>query len=187
MRKILRPFVFLLAMGALLLGACAAPAGSGTGSGTIKVYVTDAPPKGVTAVVIKASNVQVHASGAADDQWVTVLTDPPAFDLVKASGVNVLLGTSNITSGNYTQVRLDITDVTLTVNGQQVKATVPSDKLKLVGNIQIVDGKQTSVSLDFDAEKSVVEEGQGRWALKPVVKLIVGQPGATLASPTATP
>jgi putative lipoprotein len=123
--------------------------------------------------------------GAADDQWVSLLKDPPVFDLVKATGVNVLLGTSDVAAGNYTQVRLDITDVTVTLNGTRVKATVPSDKLKLVGEITVEAGKKTSISLDFDAEKSIVMEGQGKVSLKPVVKLIVAKPGSALETPVA--
>ena len=173
----------ILSMVALLLGACAGPA---TGNkGTMQVYVTDAPPKGVTAIEIKASNVEAHMVGAADDQWVSLLKDPPVFDLVKATGVNVLLGTSDVAAGKYTQVRLDITDVTVTLNGKQVKATVPSDKVKLVGEITVEEGKKTPISLDFDAEKSIVMEGQDKVSLKPVVKLIIAKPGSTLETPVS--
>jgi len=181
----------ILTMVALLFGACAGPGAPATVSkGTMQVYVTDAPPKGVTAIEIKASNVEAHMSGAADDQWVSLLKDPPVFDLVKATGVNVLLGTSDVAAGKYTQVRLDITDVTVTIEGKQVKATVPSDKLKLVGDIVVEEGKKTPISLDFDAEKSIVLEGKDKAALKPVVKLIVAKPGSTLETPplsTQTP
>ncbi|MBF8265736.1 MAG: hypothetical protein HW384_1600 [Dehalococcoidia bacterium] len=153
--------------------------------GTMQVYVTDAPPKGVTAVEIKASNVEAHMAGAAEDQWVTLLKDPPVFDLVKATGVNILLGTSDVAAGKYTQVRLDIANVTVTIDGKQVKATVPSDKLKLVGDIVVEEGKKTPISLDFDAEKSIVMQGQDRVSLKPVVKLIVAKPGSTLETPVS--
>lgn len=180
-RKLLVLGLVILSMVAMLLGACAAPAAAG--KGTMQVYVTDAPPKGVTAVEIKASNVEAHMSGAADDQWVILLKDPPVFDLVKAAGVNVLLGTSDVAAGKYTQVRLDITGVTVTLNGTQVKATVPSKELKLVGEITVEEGKQTPISLDFDAEKSIVLEGQDKVSLKPVVKLIVAKPGETLETP----
>jgi hypothetical protein len=169
-----------LSMATLLFGACAgsATAGNGTGNGTMQVYVTDAPPVGVTAVEIRVSSVEVHKSGAADGQWVTILTNPPVFDLVKVSGVNKLLGTSDIAAGKYTQVRMNITDVTVTIAGAQVKATVPSGEIKLVGNIVIEAGKQTAVSLDFDGEKSVVLEGQNKVSLKPVIKLTVADPVA---------
>ena len=185
-RKSLAAGMVILSMIAMLLGACAGPAApTAAGKGTMQVYVTDAPPKGVTAVEIKASNVEAHMSGAADDQWVTVLKDPPVFDLVKAIGVNILLGTSDVAAGKYTQVRLDITAVTVTLEGKQVKAAVPGDKLKLVGEITVEEGKKTAISLDFDAEKSIVVQGQGNVSLKPVVKLIVAKPGETLGTPVA--
>lgn len=171
----------ILSMVALLLGACAGPATSN--KGTMQVYVTDAPPKGVTAIEIKASNVEAHMSGATEDHWISLLKEPPVFDLVKAIGVNVLLGTSNVAAGKYTQVRLDITDVTVTLNGKQVKATVPSDKLKLVGEITVEEGKKTLISLDFDAEKSIVLAGQDKVSFKPVVRLVVAKPGEALETP----
>ena len=181
--KLVLSMVFL-SMIILLFGACSGVANNTSGEGTIRVYFSDAPPEGVTAIEIKASSIEAHMSGADEDQWVNLLTDPPVFDLVKAIGINVLLGTNDIPAGNYTQVRLDITDVTVTLNGQQVKATVPSDKLKLVGNFTIEEGKSTSISLDFDAEKSIVLAGQDKVILKPVVKLIVSKPGEALATTT---
>jgi len=175
--------MIILSMMATLLGACAGP--TAAKEGTMQVYVTDAPPKGITAIEIKASNIEAHMTGAAEDQWVSLVKDPPVFDLVKTTGVNVLLGTADVAAGKYTQVRLDITDVTVTANGTQVKATVPSDKLRLVGEITVEEGKDTPISLDFDAEKSIVMEGQNRVSLKPVVKLVVAKPGEKLERPVA--
>jgi predicted thioesterase len=180
-RKFLILGIVILSMVIMLLGACAGT----TAKGTMQVYVTDALPNGVTAVEIKASNIEAHMAGAADDQWVSLLKNPAVFDLVKVSGVNYLLGTSDVAAGKYTQIRLDITDVTVTLNGKQVKATVPSDKLKLVGDITVEEGKKTSISLDFDGEKSVVLESDGKVSLKPVVKLIVAKPGEILETPVA--
>ncbi len=176
--------VLLLSL-SLLTSACARPTPPPTPVllGTVDVYVVDAPPTGVTAIEIKASDIEAHMSGAPDSSWVSLLKDPPVFDLVKAIGVNVLLGSADIPSGNYTQVRLTITGVTVTLNGKQVKATVPSDKLRLVGQIEIVEGKKTPVSLDFDAGKSIVLEGADKVSLKPVVKLIVGKPGEAPSVP----
>ncbi len=189
------PVMLILGMVAALLGACTsnatptnAPTSTTTPSsakGTVQVYVTDAPPKGVTAIEIRASNIEAHLTGAADDQWVSLLKDPPLFDLVKATGVNVLLGSSDIAVGNYTQVRLDIVNVTVTLDGQKVTATVPSDKLKLVGAIAVEQGKKTPISLDFDAEKSIVVAGKDKVSLKPVVKLLVARPGEALQTPVA--
>ncbi len=160
---------------------------SSTGKGVLQVYVTDALPKEVTAVEVKAKSIEVHKSDASEDSWITVLEDPGVFDLVKIAGVNALLGTSELPSGSYTQVRLDISEVNVMLNGKQVKATVPGDKLKLVGTFIIEEGKKTPITIDFDGEKSVVLAGNDKVMLKPVVKLIVGNPESTPATPTTTP
>jgi hypothetical protein len=172
-----------------LLGSCTGQTtrtGTTTtaGQGKIQVYVTDAPAENITAIVIKASSIEAHLAGDNTSGWVTLLENPPAFDLLQVAGIQSLLGTANVTSGNYTQVRLAITEVTVTINGEQKKATVPSDKLKFVGNITVTAGAVTSISLDFDAAKSIVVKGNGEVSLKPVVKLLISKPDGSLADPT---
>jgi hypothetical protein len=189
--------ILVLSLVASLLGACTASSDpssntSPSGMGKIQVYVTDAPSQNVTAIEIQASSIEAHLSSANESDWVTLVENPPVFDLMQVTGVNLLLGTANVTSGNYTQVRLGITSVTVTINGEKKSGTVPSDKLKLVGNFSVEAGLATSISLDFDAEKSIIVTGNGEVMLKPVIKLLVTKPGKALeapikAAPTATP
>ena len=175
--------IILLTIMTLLLPACTGPATAETG--TVQVHVTDALPKEVTAVEVKVSNIEAHRADAAEDQWVTLLANPPVFDLVKVSGVNQLLGTAEIAVGKYTQIRLDVIEVTVTLSDKQVKAIVPSDKLKIVGEFTVEEGKSTPISLDFDGEKSVIVTSQDNINVKPVVKLIVAKAGDMLEN-TAT-
>jgi hypothetical protein len=184
-KTLLIPGLLILSLIAMLLGGCSQNTTASTG--TMQVYVTDAPPKDVTAIEIKASSVEAHKADADENTWVTLLNEPPIFDLVKAMGVNVLLGDTEVPVGKYTQIRLNIDEVTVTLNGQQVKAEVPSEKLKLVGQITVEEGKKTSISLDFDAEKSIIVSGADKVALKPVVKLIVAKPDEALPGQTADP
>ena len=44
--------------------------------------------------------------------------------------------------------------------------------LKLVGEFDVTAGQKTDLVIDFDACKSVLTKGNGKYALKPVVKLI---------------
>jgi len=158
-----------------------------TGEGKIQVYVTDAPAENITAIVIQAGSIEVHRAGDTEGDWITLLENPPSFDLLQVAGIHSLLGGANVASGNYTQIRMAIAEVTVTINGEQKTATVPSDKLKFVGKIVITEGQTTSISFDFDAGKSVIVKGNGEVSLKPVVKLLIGEPGSALEAPaTAT-
>lgn len=56
-----------------------------------------------------------------------------------------------------------------------MKATLPSDKLKIIGNFDVEQDGTTTITLDFDADKSLVITGEGKILFKPVVKLLVGE------------
>ena len=178
------------------------PADGQTGSGTLEVRVTDAPPDyKVTSVVVTVSEVQVHRAVAEQEQvegvsgnqtqqstqqegsgWTTIdlSEDALTFDLLTITGIERFLGTSEVAAGKYTQVRLVLDDVKVGLLGETEPrdATVPSKELKLVHPFDVVDGETTTIVFDFDAEKMVTVTGAGDVMVKPVVKLIVRQKGS---------
>lgn len=163
---------------AATVGALGMPTEPGSpvppGMGTVEVRVTDAPPPGVTAVLVTTKSVQVHRAGAGEEVgWETVISAETTFDLVAVTGLEKVLGSNPVAAGDYTQVRLEIVSVMLKMDNQDVSATVPSDRLKVVGGFTVEEGGTTALTLDFDADKSVVITGQGRAQFKPVVKLLV--------------
>lgn len=167
--------ILILSLMASLLGACKGTASASESK--IQVYVTDAPADNVTAIIVKAGKIEIHKAGEDEGEWITLIENPEAFDLLQVAGVQSLLGTANVTSGNYTQVRFSIEEVTVKINGEDKQAEVPSGKLKIVGQILVAEGETTAISLDFDAGKSVNIKGNGDVALKPVVKLFISKPG----------
>lgn len=42
-------------------------------TGTIEIRATDAPPEGVSSIVVTVDNIQVHRAAAGGDSWVTVV------------------------------------------------------------------------------------------------------------------
>jgi hypothetical protein len=63
-------------------------------------------------------------------------------------------------------------------------AGVPSDKLRIVGGFEVVEGETTIVTLDFDAQRSLIFIPMQGPQLKPVVKLLVRKKGQDLAEAT---
>ncbi len=145
-------------------------------TGTVDVRVTDAPPKDVTKILVTSSKIEAQVTGAnGESGWRTILEKPPVFDLVAVTAIEASLGTNLLPEGTYQQVRLSVDKVVVTVAGVDKEAEVPSDKLRVVGGFEVAAGKTTVVTLDFDAEKSVVLAGP-KVMVKPVVKLLVKQP-----------
>lgn len=153
--------------------------------GSLQVRVTDAPGD-ATAVLVTVSSVQVNVQDASDEDesWITVVEGPETFDLVALDGIEAVLGESELSAGQYGQIRLEVGEVEVVTPDGSFTARVPSGTLKLVGGFEIVAGEVTGVTIDFDLDRSLVEQGNGGFLFKPVVKLIVTEPGAPLG-PTA--
>ena len=160
------------------------------GTGELQVRVTDAPPEGVSAIVVTVSNIEVHKAGAREGEgWITLFSatsttgttsiPPKRFDLVKVTGIEEVLGTEVFAVGKYTQIRMDVDSVVVTLQVKPGEATttkeaeIPGDKLKVVRPFDVEEGQTTVLTLDFDAEKAVIVTGTGDVRFKPVVKLLV--------------
>lgn len=152
----------------------AAPTKTPPKDATLEIRVTDAPPEGVTKILLTVKDVEVNtATGETGGGWQTIVSDPQTFDLVELEGIESLLGSTVLEPGRYNQVRLEVTDAMVTVNGEDRDATVPSGKLRFAGSFDLAPGETTVVTLDFDAGKSVVLRGNKDPLIKPVVKVLV--------------
>ncbi|GEM_PF-2891837 len=169
------------------------PIPSPTATGTAEVRATDAPPTGVTKILVTVNNIQVHSATDPDDKWITLVDKEQTFDLVAIEGAEILLGTKDIPEGKYTQIRFDVAKCVVTFRGQDINADLPSDKLKVVQPWEIKAGQKTILTLDFDADKFVKVSALGTAKIEAVMKLDVTQGDRPLKvappkpSPTPTP
>jgi hypothetical protein len=150
---------------------------TGATMGRLEVRVTDAPPeKKVTAIEVTVASVEVNKSGATGEngwQSLAMLAGKSTFDLLKVQGLEQLLATTDLTPGTYNQIRMDVTKVMVTYQGDQpVEAKLPSGKLKFIQGFEIAAGKTTVLLFDFDAAKSIHTAGNsGQVIFQPVIKL----------------
>lgn len=183
------------ALGAALLAglaACGGGGGDGTasGSGTLRLALTDAPSCGYDAVYVTIEKVRVHQSSSAgnnDGGWSEIVLNPARrVDLLGlTNGVLMELGQTPLPTGKYTQMRLVLADTSngqslanavVPTGGAEVALKTPSGQqsgVKTNINIDIAENKMADFVLDFDACKSVVRAGaSGQYLLKPVVTVI---------------
>jgi len=202
-RKAIFMFVTVFAVMTVVLVGCAVPSTTTPGgtlpssgqpgstpvqpslSGSVEVRVTDAPPKEeVTGVKVTVASVEIHKAGANQEDeggWMpTKLSSDNTFDLLQIKGLEEVLATGDLATGTYTQIRMEVTKVTVTFKGGQPEdAKLPSGKLKFVQPFDVAAGKTTVLLFDFDAAKSVNVTGNGQVMFKPVIKLSVTKtPGA---------
>jgi hypothetical protein len=182
---------------AAVLAACGGGGGSvaltsGSGSGTLRVALTDAPACGYDHVYVTVQKVRVNQSSSAADTdagWSEVVVSPPRrLDLLALNnGVLEELGTTSLATGHYSQIRLELADNASAGTNTLANAIQPTggalmalgtpsaqqSGLKLRANFDVAAGQTADLVLDFDACKSVVKAGNsGQYVLKPVVSVL---------------
>jgi hypothetical protein len=157
-------------------------------SGTLKVSLTDAPACGFDAVNVTVNKVRVNTSATAGDTeagWTDITLNPAKkINLLNlTNGLLETLGQTSLPAGHYSQMRLVLDANTSTgmansvvpTGGVETTLSTPSaiqSGIKLVNGFDVAAGQTADVVLDFDACKSVVRQGNGRYQLKPVVKVV---------------
>lgn len=198
-----------LALCASVLAACGGGGGTSvSGTGTLRLAMTDAPSCGYDHVWVTVDRVRVHTSSTAADSdsgWEEVVLQPAQrIDLLTlTNGVLAELGQTALPAGTYRQVRLVLVDNNSTTplanavqptGGVATALDTPSAQqsgLKLQANFTVASGQMADLVLDFDACRSVVVRGNsGRYNLKPVVsvfpRLVTGIQGFVAAPAGAT-
>ncbi len=104
--------------------------------------------------------------------WIVFSEEEKTFDLIAIQDLQEILGEKELDPGKYTQIRLLVKGAVLTIDGEEKEIRVPSGKIRLIHPFDIVANQTTTLLLDFDAEKSVVERGKtGKYNLKPTIKV----------------
>ena len=171
--------------------------GAGTQAGVVSVSLTDAPACGYDEVNVTVSKVRVHQSGSANDKaagWTDITLDPPRKinllnlnDPTKPNFALENLGETSLGAGHYTQLRLVLEDNNgnqpsanwIVLAGQPITDKIPLETpsairsgIKLIHQFTVNSGQRVDLLLDFDACKSIVRTGNGKYILKPVIKVI---------------
>ena len=180
------------AIAAATLVACGGGASNPTPTttmGTLAVSMTDAPACGFDAVNVTVNKVRVHQSSAAgenDAGWTDITLSPAKkINLLNlTNGTLEALGQTALQAGHYTQLRLVLdpntgnglaNSVVPTGSTTEQPLDTPSalqSGIKLVNEFDVAAGQRVDLVLDFNACKSVLTKGNGKYALKPVVKVI---------------
>ncbi|MDO8990302.1 MAG: DUF4382 domain-containing protein [Sideroxyarcus sp.] len=170
-------------LSALLIAGCGSGSG-GAPSGTLGVFLTDAPACGFNKVNITVNQVRVHENSTAEDTalgWHDITLNPAQkIDLLSLNnGTFFSLGQIPLPAGRYTQVRLvlnaNANTAILAGSTTEIPLVTPSavqTGIKLVNQFDVLAGQRADLMLDFNACQSIVKRGNGTLALKPVVRVI---------------
>jgi hypothetical protein len=147
----------------------------GSKNARIEVWLTDEAGD-YQEVNVDLQAVEVHTSETDNEQgWQSVEITPQVYNLLDyTNGKETLLGGLELPGGKLSQVRLKLGDEnTVMVDDQVYDLTTPSAQqsgLKIRVNEVLGEGITYKITLDFEAGKSVVKTGNGKYILKPSIR-----------------
>ena len=132
-------------------------------TGILGVSLTDPPivPPGVSAVYISYSSVQVHVSGAGNqDGWYTV-ADSGSVNLMSLLNVSLTLGSAQVQTGVFNLISFNITSAAITMNGVNQTSYVPANRITvpIVGGVSVTSGNSSGVLVDMSPEVVPYQNG----------------------------
>ncbi|HEY9364700.1 MAG TPA: DUF4382 domain-containing protein [Chitinophagaceae bacterium] len=170
MKKTFVPLAFVILLVSVMAVSCSKADSEST---TFKVRLTDNPYNAEEVNVdIREVNVNFHDDSTG---WQSLNTNTGIYNLLGLqNGVDTLLATGVIPSGSVKEIRFVLgSDNTIKIDGETYPLTIPSGsqsglKIKLDKEL---NGTVDSVLIDFDANLSVHQTGNGTYQLKPVLRV----------------
>ncbi|MBW3581522.1 MAG: DUF4382 domain-containing protein [Euryarchaeota archaeon] len=154
----------------------------GTGTGTTNGNTTDGTTGNDTGSTTGNDTGNTTTTGG----WETIWEGENAIDLLRLAenDTRALLGGTELETGRYQQIRLDISEAwgVRTSDFQNVTIEVTTGQAKVVQSFEVSGNGTTELIIDLDLERSLAEQRGGgggqsargsdqetRWRLNPVI------------------
>jgi hypothetical protein len=150
-----------------------------------RVMLTDGPFSDAKSVLVTFSEITVHRRGEGNFTPLTLEGGQRMCDLKKLQNAQEVLGVGTLAAGHYTQVRLVVSDATIHFDnaavgnacapaigapeGNKAPVEIPSGEIRLNREFDVPATGMTTMLLDFDGDRSIVQTGNGRYLMTPVV------------------
>jgi hypothetical protein len=164
---------------------------SPSGSGRLSLMIKDSPYSDAKALLVTFSEVTAHRDGEGGFSKLPfgdATASSRTCDLKKLVDRQDLLGVGTLPAGHYTMVRLVVSSATLYFDnpsdgppcaatipapaGRNAALEIPSGEVKLNRQFDVGESGATSMLIDFDGDRSVIETGNGRFRMTPVIGIV---------------
>jgi len=167
-----------------------APDSPGATTGTLKLYLTDAPGE-FSEVNITFTEISVKAN-----TWITVSETEQEHNLLQLTGgLIALLGEGTLEPGEYGQIRLLIKEAEVVIGEGEDMVSYPlqipsgsASGLKIGKGFTIEEGEVLELVIDFDAARSIHKLGDSDvYQLKPVLRLVAAEQSGAITGTVTNP
>lgn len=176
----------LIVLAAMVFASCQKnESSSANGKAHMQIYLTDDPAH-YEAVILDVRDIRVNYSSDTANGWVSLANvRPGSYDILQlANGHDTLLADADLNTGRVEQIRLVLgPDNFVKIGGQMIRLETPSAQqsgLKLNIHQDANEGILYQLVLDFDAARSIVRTGNGKYILKPTIRTTLRAAGGSI-------
>lgn len=138
-------------------------------TGQAKVVLTDAPASEAESLMVTFGRIELIPAGGDDADRVVIAEGGGSFDvLTLRNGTLAEIGVADVPVGSYAQVRVIVDEATIDFDdgSDPYDVFVPSGaqtglKISVDPPLVVAEGSTSTVILDFDADRAVVETPPG--------------------------
>jgi hypothetical protein len=152
----------------------------------LEVYLTDAPSGSYDSVIIDVRDVKINYSNDTANGWKSLSqVNARTYDILRlVNDKDTILGKTDLDSGHIEQIRLILgPNNYVKIGGQTYPLETPSAQqsgLKINLHQDVNAGILYKLLLDFDASRSIVKTGNGKYILKPVIRATMQAQGGSI-------
>lgn len=166
--------ILTLCLSIIIFQSCKKPEPASPTSSSYSIRLTDAPGP-YTAVNINLQGIEIKGNGNANPVMLNV--NAGMYNLLNfTNSLDTLIATGDLNLSKVSQIRLILgPNNSVVKNGVTYPMATPSAEesgLKLQVHQTLQAGVAYQVLLDFDANQSIVDQGNGNYSLKPVIRTI---------------
>lgn len=127
-------------------------------NGTLNLYVQDAPTNNVSAVYITFSAVSVHGN---QTNWTNYSVGSTTVNILNLTTTNAsLLKSVTLQAQTYTMIRLYITSVNVTINGQNVSFALKAPFAFLNHPFTVSPNSATKLNIEFNLNQDLNQQAK---------------------------
>ena len=181
MRNRARILSCVLAVAGLFSNACDSSSDKPTSpndSGRLTVQMTDATTDLFSSANVYVKAVHVKPRGRAA---VTIASDVGVINVLELKGTVREIVSANVAAGDHEFIQIDFdksrSNVVLKATGTAMPLVMSSESVRVNDGFTVEASGHTTVTLDFQADQSFSQMGDGTWLMAAVVVQISVQVG----------
>ena len=125
-------------------------------TGTVSVSIRAASIGKADHVYVKIGGIWAHPTNQAGAGWTSVVNQSETIDLVTLQNSSKFLGKGQIASGQYDQVRIEVTNVTWVFNKTTKNLGITSPELQAPLDFAVGTGSGASITLTITGQEQLI-------------------------------